>query len=481
MILEIDVTFLDERFHGEPWEWPPAPARLFQALIAATHHGAHGLIHEDVRDTALRWLETLPSPSIAACDAQYGCDHIYNFVPNNDHEFAPRDNMRKKRTDKSLAAHVIPAGGAAAFRWSFEPGVEAEKNADVIAAMASLVTHLGRTTDSVFARGRVAANVDDHGQRTLFLPTDSARGRWRAPAQGFFALCQQRFPKSVSTAPPDFTNSRQIEYVDGKDKSDASIPIAVFEMLRADGDSWLAFDPRHLRQPAGMVRHAMIRWADRKKGLKEYFGADRLARFVRGHKAAESGEPSQGGHFAVVPLPSMNSEFTADGWIRRVAVLGHGVVDREERELFDELCRGLHGAALEDERHPDRPVGELRRLTGDAAVRAFGPWKARSKRWRTVTPVILTGRCRRGRSTEDCLLRALAQQGFSADQIESVATYAGPIVPKTVPARSYHVQGYLSTSGRVHAEIIFRKPINGPLVIGRGRFAGFGLFVPASE
>jgi CRISPR-associated protein Csb2 len=319
MILEIDVTFLDGRFHGEQWEWPPAPTRLFQALIGATHNGAHGLIHQAVRDTALYWLETLPPPTISACDAHFGCDHVRNFVPNNDDELAIGAHVR---TEKSLAAHVIPAGGAVAYRWSFEHSAETDKNADVIAAMASLVTRLGRTTDSVFARGRVVEDVDGHGQRTLFLPTESARGRWRAPAPGFFALCQKRFPESVSTAPPDFTNSRQIDYTDQRRKTEAALPIAVFEMLRVDGESWLRFDPRHLRQPAGMVRHAMIKWADRSNGLKEYFGADRLARFVHGHKAAESAQPSQGGHFAVVPLPSMNAAFTADGWIRRVAVLG---------------------------------------------------------------------------------------------------------------------------------------------------------------
>ena len=55
MILEMEATLTIGRFHGA--EWPPAPARLFQALVAASHHGAHGLIPQAVRDEALRWLE----------------------------------------------------------------------------------------------------------------------------------------------------------------------------------------------------------------------------------------------------------------------------------------------------------------------------------------------------------------------------------------------------------------------------------------
>ena len=50
MQLDIHVTFTAGHFHGA--EWPPSPARLFQALVAATHRGAHGLLHSDIRNRA---------------------------------------------------------------------------------------------------------------------------------------------------------------------------------------------------------------------------------------------------------------------------------------------------------------------------------------------------------------------------------------------------------------------------------------------
>ena len=62
--------------------------------------------------------------------------------------------------------------------------------------------------------------------------------------------------------------------------------------------------------------------------------------------------------------------------------------------------------------------------------------------------------------------------------VESLATFAGPLVPKCAAARDYRVQGYLATTPRVHAEVIFRQPRRGPLILGRGRFAGLGLFIP---
>jgi CRISPR-associated protein Csb2 len=249
-------------------------------------------------------------------------------------------------------------------------------------------------------------------------------------------------------------------------------------MLRLDTDKKLAFAPRDLRQPAGMVRNAMLQWAAANPAIPQFFGADRIARLLQGHKSAASHERSEGGHFAVMPLPSINPPaFTADGWVRRIALIGYGVVAERDRELFDELRRGLHGAPLLDD---GRPRGELRLLTRHEQDRALYPFIGPARRWRSLTPVILTGFTRRGRTAEACLARAFAQQGFAPETIESLAAFAGPVVPTAQRARNYHVQGYLASTPRYHVEVIFRRQVAGPLTLGRGRFAGLGLFVPVT-
>jgi CRISPR-associated protein Csb2 len=303
---------------------------------------------------------------------------------------------------------------------------------------------------------------------------------WLAPKPGFLKLCQERYPRSVSEMPPDFTNSRQVDY-SGSETSREDVPLAVFELYRFDGRR-LGFDPRRIREPAGMVRDAFNRWLSCNPRMTEHYGGDRVTRLLLGHRHAGESEPSKGGHFATVPLPSMNLDSTADGWFRRVLILGWGLQDFTDRALFADLTRGLEGTELYDR---DRPIGRLQALPNKAQASLLAPWiqhrDGPARIWRSVTPVILTGHPRRGRSLEACLSRTLAQQGFPAETLESVATFTGPLVPKSVPARDYRVQGYLTTTRRVHAEIIFRKPISGPLIVGRGRFAGFGLFIPAGE
>lgn len=471
MILEIEVTFTAGHFHGE--EWPPAPARLFQALVAASHHGAHGLIHQAVRDEALRWLEQQAPPTILAAGAVQQREHLINYVPNNDDKLGADAHVR---TDKSIAAWFHGQTGAVAYRWQLGADANAPKQADVIAAMASLITYLGRTVDLAYARGRLldAEPSEPPAKRQRWEPHEREGGRWLSPATGFLKLLNRRYPRSVSAEPPDFTNTRQVSY-EVEDTLRFDAPVAVFEMLRMDGRK-LAFDLRDLRQPAGMVRHAMIRWAERTPGIRQHFAADHLARFLQGHQSATGKARSEGGHFAVVPLPSVNPPaFTADGWLRRVAVIGYGVAAPVDRELFEEATRGLHGALLEDN---GQACGELRLLTPREQQRVLAPLAGPATRWRSLTPVVLTGFTRKGRGAEVCLARGLVQQGFRAEDIASVAAFTGPVVPTAQPARAYRVQGYLDATPRHHAEIIFRRPVAGPLVLGRGRFAGFGLMIP---
>lgn len=510
MILEIEVTFPAGRFHGEEGEWPPAPSRLFQALVAATHRGAHGLIHQETRDAALRWLEKLPAPKIVAGGAERSCGHLDNYVPNNDGKAA------HVRTAKTLAAFAFPTPdetkgtdeekdkdkntdkpNAIAYRWEFgEADHDTARHADVTAAMASLVTHLGQTTDGVYARGRVLTGADataaadpetestPSGGRIVYLPRETPGGRWLSPAPGFLALCQRRYPRSVSSEPPDFTNSRQVDYApDGETRNNedaATPPMAIFDLLQTDGESFLRFDPRDLRCPAGMARGALLAWA-KKDYVRRAFGADLLARLLAGHRGETDFAPSdRNGHFGIVPLPSLSHDAKADGDIRRVALIGWGATDALAKELFDEAARGLHGAQLtHEDGNPAR--GTLRLAIGPGPERWRAFWTKPARQWRSVTPIVLPGLLRAGRAAENLIARALTQAGCPAENIDSVAAFAGPLIPKTLRARQYRLNDYLNHTPRCHAEILFKHPVSGPLVLGRGRYAGLGLCLPGRD
>jgi CRISPR-associated protein Csb2 len=74
------VTFLTGRYHGE--EWPPSPARLYQALVAGVMTCGYRE-HAPVVEPALRWLERQAPPKIRACVPEDGGGYRI-AVPNND-------------------------------------------------------------------------------------------------------------------------------------------------------------------------------------------------------------------------------------------------------------------------------------------------------------------------------------------------------------------------------------------------------------
>src|SRR5438128_9424211 len=79
-ILLISVRFHDGRYHGTG-DWPPSPARLFQALVAGI--GQDGPLSDEV-SKPLEWLEELDPPVIGGPHTTLGMTIPMHFVPNND-------------------------------------------------------------------------------------------------------------------------------------------------------------------------------------------------------------------------------------------------------------------------------------------------------------------------------------------------------------------------------------------------------------
>ncbi|MCG3145683.1 MAG: hypothetical protein HONDAALG_03325 [Gammaproteobacteria bacterium] len=477
MQLQIKLTFATRRYHGrrseDELEFPPSPVRLFQALIAGSHCGIYDKVHTAERDRALRWLETLEPPVIeapAVCEAGVG---VTNYVPNND-DGRKENRLEHIRTAKSFLAKVFPQGDSLTYRWDFQAAPEAEENAAVICAMVKLITHLGQHQDVVYASGAVSG--DDALPDGAWLPVEQSDGDWASPKPGAFAAYQERYQT----------------WLQGKAKDDVPIPVqrthyrplntivinppmALFELWR-DEDERKRFDPRELRQPAAMVRHAMIEWMKANTSFTNHYGKDLASRLIAGHEADRQHD---GAHIACVPIPSLNAEGKADGWLRRVLLIGYGCEDATSQDLFESLADGINGAELQDQ---GKPAGYLKRAApNDSVLRLFIGKGQRV--WRTVTPIILTGLMRRGRGAEPLIARALKQAGMPEGEIESVAAFTGPIVQKTIHPLDYQIEknSYLAQTPRYHAEVIFKRPVEGVLVIGRGRHSGFGLMIPCLE
>ncbi|TVR82054.1 MAG: type I-U CRISPR-associated protein Cas5/Cas6, partial [Rhodospirillales bacterium] len=157
--LLLSVCFHDGRYHGLP-DWPPSPARLFQALVAGA---ARGAALEPADAEALEWLGKRGAPIIAAPHARRG-ESFTNFVPNNDLDAVGGDPKRVSeiRAGKTIRPMLFDAGAPLLYVWRFDRSDE--MLAKRICAIAERLYQLGRGVDMAWATGEIVGDdkaVDD--------------------------------------------------------------------------------------------------------------------------------------------------------------------------------------------------------------------------------------------------------------------------------------------------------------------------------
>ena len=138
--LLLSLRFHDGRYHGAG-DWPPAPARLFQALVAGAARGTM-LRGEDT--SALEWLEMLKAPTIAAPTVRTGRSFT-NYVPNNDLDAVGGDPRRagEIRDGKLIRPRIFDAEIPLRYAWTFDGSENAEDHACTICKIAERLYHLG--------------------------------------------------------------------------------------------------------------------------------------------------------------------------------------------------------------------------------------------------------------------------------------------------------------------------------------------------
>jgi CRISPR-associated protein Csb2 len=134
--------------HGEHGrvEWPPHPARVFMAMVAAHYQtGA-----EATERAALEWLEKQPAPEIHAPDAE-PCRVVTQFVPVNDKAGPAKSPMHslpltRHRIDRVFARASL-ASELVMLCWrDAEPQQPVR---DALAALCGKVTRIGHSSSLV--------------------------------------------------------------------------------------------------------------------------------------------------------------------------------------------------------------------------------------------------------------------------------------------------------------------------------------------
>lgn len=466
-MLAVSVELLHGTFRGDPdgtantgrltaGEWPPAPSRLFAALVAADGTGTRCRVTDGAE---LEWLERLPPPEIHAhaepwhqvLQPRYVVQHKGTASNSTHQEYVGRTGALIRP-----GVRVTPRHPRVIYVWNTSPP---EGTLFALRQRAARIGYLGAADSPV--RVRVSTQVPESAAaEDAFVPDSSGDLTINVTASGDLAMLDTMYEAWCERG--------------------AHIGRAHYPALHHQAP---------YRSPGSDVPEeppAVVAWlrlgraisGRRVSAVTQLFKAAVLSRHQEIH-----GEP---------PAVLHGHGFDAKGYeiARYLALADVG---------FSRSRGRIHGLALwlppgcdpmERQRSRDAAFA-VRKLTGygvdvsvtprdeEARPVAATPsrWCSPSDRWATAFPAI-----HERRGTLD--LAEVSRWCRHAGLPEPVAFRAtrGPLVPGGVDLAPVEV----NRPGRPglpysHVELRFAEPVRGPVVIGSGRQRGFGLCVPVGS
>jgi CRISPR-associated protein Csb2 len=501
--------------HGEHGrvEWPPHPARVFMAMVAAHYQtGA-----DAAERAALLWLEKQTPPDIHAPEA-LPCSVVTQFVPVNDKAGPAKSQVHslpitRHRIDRTFARASL-AGDTVVLRWE---KAEPQKGIlDALAALCAKVTRIGHSSSLV--QMWVADVVPDGLQHWR---VDEARSMHllRVPREGTLEELDRSFngeavasyvekllaaenaatPKARSAAKKELKATfphgepRQDrprissyagyalagqEAVEPRAKGGVFSPhLTVFTLERLDGpyrsldlactlaltDRWREALASHANDLGPEAQSLLTGHAADKSPLKSAHVAFLALGFV--------GHPHATGHLPGIAL-ALPNETVMPPDVRR-AVLR--VASR-----IGELKLGRLGVWRVEASLMARPLETLRPATWTANP-------AGATHWSTVTPIAYDHHPKAKGKAEYLaevaeMVRASCERIGLPQPREVIVTPVSAHLG-TPPAHAYPRLRRKDGSERrhTHAILIFDEPVIGPVLLGAGRYRGYGLCRPMED
>jgi len=486
-VLLIEVRFHDARYHGAE-DWPPAPARLFQALVAGAARG--GSLAEG-HAAALRRLEDLPAPTIAAPPARRGTGFI-TYVPNNDLDAVGGHPVRigEIRAGKTTRPMLFDAAIPLVYAWSIS---EDAAYLPALIAIADRLYQLGRGVDMAWATAEVLdpttaeARLAAHpGPKHRPAAGGSEGRRLACPQPGSLTSLFARHQAQATRFRPGGRKGTTLFVQPPKPRfrmvSYDCPPTHLLFDLRVGA----AFAPWPLRCVVALVETL------RDEGARRLCQAspDRTAMVERLLVGRGAGPADIAQRPRLIPLPSIGSTH-ADNVIRRLLL----EVPPDCPLPVTELRGALVGVPL----NVNAETGEIQsdsRLVPAAEetmLRHYGLGEGSqpARLWRSVTPVALPGTRQQtardgtarlaGEAAQAGAVRLALRQAGITEAVTAIRVQREPFTRQGERAEAFaHASRFAKASLR-HVELRFAEPRRGPLLIGNGRWLGLGLFEPVAE
>jgi CRISPR-associated protein Csb2 len=464
-------------------DWPPQPDRVFSALVATW--GAHGEPSDE--RCALEWLEKLTSHGMWSMSEPRSGPIV--FVPPNDprtdrakHAAGTIPMLRSRQPRRFPASR--PYDPVVRYFWREKPNEKTFVSLERLARDTAYVGHSASLTRCRFFLNNVPENAAVRTARRRVYP-----GRLKELSEAW-----GRFQKSA----------------DKKDRPNFGVPVlkeraSIRMRHNVFSDRWLILECADGVMPD--IRAAAIVTRGIRRALMSGYGqlGKSIPTCISGHET--DGSPACAPHLAVVPLAFTGFPY-ADG-----RMLGFALIPPSEDALFEDedfrkVLRKL--APLDD--HYGRRILEAKSPEGAAPDQAFAlklsptfeaPPDRRSldprlytrsgRQFATVTPIALDRYLKkRGEVRLEEIVTQIRSACARIGLPEPTAVYpdkhsALEGAPSAYPSgksprwMTWRLPGSLAQRQLTHAVIHFSEAVDGPLLLGAGRFLGLGLCRPLDQ
>jgi CRISPR-associated protein Csb2 len=503
--LLITVRFGEGRYHGGG-EWPPSPARLFQAFVAGAAVGA-----SLARPTAesLSWIEALAPPIIATPPAYAGVPYK-SFVPNNDLDAVGGDPARigEIRTAKFFRPRYFDSALPLLYAWTFDRSADTDRYAQAICEVADTLYQLGRGVDMAWAQGELVEEVEAEARLSgyagiLLRPNRAGSGTTLfCPRPGSLASLIRRFAASQSRFKTIGTGKAAKQLFSQAPKPDFEpVPydsppdLLLFDITESYADACAPQSPERIVALTEKVRDL---GAERlKTSAWRRDDPKREAWIERVFVGRDANEAHKAERIRITPLPSIGHPQTERS-IRRVLV----AVPPDCPLAAADIEWAFSGLPLDLDPETGEVAPSAATLVAAddrSMLRHYGIEDAAPARlWRTITPSALPERAVRRRidpirrreeakgaaerlreeaAAEWAVRQALRHASVTAPA-QSVRVQREPFEAKGQRAEAFAPGTRFAKERLWHVEIAFAEPQPGPLLIGDGRYLGLGLMRP---
>lgn len=506
--LLIEVHLSTGRYHGAG-DWPPAPFRLFQALVAGAYGGRWAGEERAGKDAAFRWLESLPPPLIAAPAYRPG-RAVMQYVPNNDLDAKGGDTRRtseirapKRRQPMLLEPPSPGAGCPILYVWPIAGDDAGEGGpAARIAALAARLHTLGHGIDAAYANAELAdwptaeARLAAHGG-AVFRPSGGQVGPGdpQCPVPGSLDSLHARHAERARQFQMQGRGRNRVVDFRRPAKPDCA-PMAydapphrlLFDLRDAETlDAFSPWPQARIAALATTLRDAAAARLTRALPAE----AARIERLLVGRSAGEADKAQRP---RILPLPSRGATHT-DPAIRRLLVEVPPNCPLDIRDLawaFTGLPVAVDGDGVV---HSQLVPADDRAMLRHYGIAAGSGPVAGAGLWRTVTPLVLpaprsalplgtplSGSGRRAAEAEAAAaLRQALRHAGHLQGVTGLRVQRDPWSRHGERAERFAEGTRFAPTRLWHAEIRFAAPVTGPLVVGDGRYLGLGLLAPVPE